>query len=130
MINRIFDLQFSKLSLVWFQFLLVAIVLLIYSTDISLSINRVIVYLLLYLVFWFGRRLFRKLNNVYIFLTVLIGITTVLCFIAGALLIVPEYAKYIPPMNIIYPTFGHNHLAEWLLIVIPIAWWYAIFSEK
>ncbi|MBP9759544.1 O-antigen ligase family protein [Candidatus Dojkabacteria bacterium] len=33
-------------------------------------------------------------------------------------------------MNIIYPTFGHNHLAEWLLIVIPIAWWYAIYSEK
>ena len=52
------------------------------------------------------------------------------CLISIVLYLNPNLASYLPVMNMFYPTYGHNHLAEWLLIVIPISWWLALTEKR
>ncbi len=36
-------------------------------------------------------------------------------------LFVPSWTSFLPPMNLLYAAYGHNHLADLLLFVFPIA---------
>lgn len=36
-------------------------------------------------------------------------------------LLFPAFARFLPPMNLLYATYGHNHLADLLLFIFPIA---------
>lgn len=37
------------------------------------------------------------------------------------LLIFPSLARFLPPMNLLYANYGHNHLASLLLFIFPVA---------
>lgn len=127
-IYRVFNTSSGKLSLVWIQFLVIALFLLIFSKDPTLSIDKTMNYILAFICFYVGLWFFQKKRHVKIFIYLYFFSTLILCILALVLLIVPESIVEISPMNLIYPTFGHNHLAEWLLIIIPISWWFAMES--
>jgi O-antigen ligase len=60
---------------------------------------------------------------------ILIGIG-VLCawltLISTFFLFFPNWAHILPGMNLVFSTFGHNHIAAIMVIVLPAAWWLAL----
>lgn len=42
----------------------------------------------------------------------------------------PLYASLLPGTNLLYATYGHNHLAALLLFSIPISWWLVAASNR
>jgi len=39
-------------------------------------------------------------------------------------------ANLLPGMNLLYATYGHNHLAAFLILILPSSWWLAIKMAK
>lgn len=60
---------------------------------------------------------------------ILMGIGLVsgwLTLISGFFLFFPTTARILPGMNLVFSTFGHNHIAAIMVLVIPAAWWVAL----
>lgn len=53
---------------------------------------------------------------------VLIFIGCILSVLSFFFLLNRPLAALLPGMNMLYPTFGHNHLAALLLLILPLAW--------
>lgn len=82
------------------------------------------------LVFIVGSLLIKKSRRREVAINSLLLVTLLFCVISVWFYIYPEMAQKLSPMNMFYPTFGHNHLAEWLLLVLPLSWWLALEKKK
>lgn len=82
------------------------------------------------LVFIVGSILIKTPRRREVVISSLLVVTSLFCAISAWLYMYREIAQKLSPMNMFYPTFGHNHLAEWLLLVLPLSWWMAIEKKK
>lgn len=53
----------------------------------------------------------------------LITLTTVLSVISLIFTFIPNIGVLLPGKNLVFASYGHNHLAAFLLLIIPINWW-------
>lgn len=56
-----------------------------------------------------------------IFIKGLLFVGVVAALASFVFLLVPSWTSFLPPMNLLYAAYGHNHLADLLLFVIPVA---------
>lgn len=69
-----------------------------------------------------------KIKSAYLIFSVLIA-TLVVVAISILILFIPGWGSLLPGMNLLYASYGHNHQAALLLLVLPLAWWFA-FEHK
>lgn len=58
----------------------------------------------------------------------LILVTFSLLFLSFIFLVRPEWGASLPPMNLVFSSFGHNHIAAVLILIIPLAWWLLLLA--
>ncbi len=109
----------SPIHYAWIVLILYHVLATIFSISPGASSSALLRLILAYIFF----SLFAKTSTgrtKELFAYSLIGITCIAIGISTALLIFPAAADFIPLMNLIYPTYGHNHLADLLLLTFPV----------
>ncbi len=94
----------------------------IFSISWPLSLQAVFEWVfIINLFFWFLEAPWNDIDRRFWLLGVMM-LGLVLVFLGIAALFFPQYSYLIPGMNLIYPTYGHNHLGVVLLMTIPMFW--------
>jgi len=123
-----FDLQPlpRQIGLAWTALTLYYIILTPFSDSAGYSITatiRLIEAYLAYLMFYtISSDPFDKLrvNFIKLFTKGLLFVGVVATLASFVFLLVPSWASFLPPMNLLYATYGHNHLADLLLLIFPL----------
>ncbi len=105
----------------FFLFLIGQIVSSFFTHSIPLSLQSVIFFSFGYLIFEFTVS-FNDFDIERQVIDSILCATTVLMFLSILSLIYKPFSELLPGMNLLYHSFGHNHFAAVLLLVIPIAW--------
>jgi len=98
-----------------------------FSQNIPLSLDAMKVQITLYVVFWivfFRGKILRTKEASQILTGVFVVIGIVLCVVSIVFSFSPVWASRLPGFNILYASYGHNHLASYLLLILPITWWW------
>lgn len=103
----------------WLSLLVYALVLIFFSDSPGFSITAFMRLVMAFLVFVYGYS-FSEHKEPKKTEDTLLGIVGVSCFISFGLLFYPDIARSLPLMNLLYPTYGHNHVVDLLLFGIPI----------
>ncbi len=114
----------------WLLFLIALTLTSLHTTEISSTISSLIHYYFSFLMFTLPLSLFKSTKYHSKLVFSVIGVTIVFLFFSGYLYFQPQRAELLSLDNMFYPTFGHNHLAEWLLLVLPLSWWLAIEKKN
>ncbi len=94
----------------------------IFSVSLPLSLQAGLEWLFLINVFfWFLEVPWDELDQRF-WLIGMLMMGGVLVLLGLAALALPQYSYLVPGMNLIYPTYGHNHLGVVLLLVMPMFW--------
>ncbi len=117
--------QYGWLSCLWLIAMLAMGVSAFFSINYPLSLYVVTRFSFIFLVFWF----FLLLKKSFIFsqflIKLLLLLSVVVLTISTSFQFFPNLAHLLPGMNLLHATYGHNHLAALLLLVIPLSWWLA-----
>lgn len=129
----VFLLSFKKLNFSWAKslsrqlslggvFLLTILVSFLFTHSTPLSLDSLSFYLFAFLSFVFALSInFKEFKKEYLaYFIVFIGF--VFSFLSLFFLFDHRLAAQLPGMNLIYATYGHNHLAAFLLLILPLAW--------
>ncbi|MCC6711276.1 MAG: O-antigen ligase family protein [Candidatus Pacebacteria bacterium] len=112
-----------------FFFIITLTISAIFTTSVPLTLIKINTYVFAIMVFIATLVLYKR-NNLNIITTGLIFLAFDLTVISIIFQFNPKLATLLPGMNILYSTYGHNHLASLLLLVIPITWWLANNPDK
>lgn len=94
----------------------------IFSISLPLSLQTVFEWVfLINLFFWFLEVPWDDIDRRFWLLGMLM-MGVILVVLGGLALVFPQYSTLVPGMNLIYPTYGHNHLGVILLLVMPMFW--------
>ena len=118
--------QFKKNKLIgflWLLFLLIMIISLFFSTNLPLSLAAMNRYLFSFVVFWLFLLLKKTIVNEQLIIQGLLLVSLVVTLLSLVFVFVPDWAYLIPGKNLLYASYGHNHLAVLLLLIIPSSWW-------
>lgn len=113
----------KPLVLLWCFFIISIFLSIITSHSIPLSINSIVFFSSAFLFFWFFFLIKDSFLKRELIVINLVLITLVMGFFSSIFLVIPKWAEFLPGMNLLYATYGHNHLASVLLLIIPISWW-------
>lgn len=114
----------------WLLFLMALSFISLYTTNIPSTISVLIHYYFSFLLFTLLLIFLKSAKYHSRLVVIAIAITLFLVSISSYFYFQPQKADNLPFNNMLYPTFGHNHLAEWLLLVLPLSWWLAIEKKK
>lgn len=101
----------------------------IFSSSIPLTLFAVFGQLLGWSVFLFFLTLTQQFK-VQFFLKLLILLALALTLISLVFEANHSLGSLLPGMNLLYTTYGHNHIAVILLMVIPLSWWLAFQKTR
>ncbi len=125
-------LDFSKVGqyrmpiALWLTFLLAILFSSLFTHNIPLTIGALVFYFFIFVSFIFFLILKRDILNVEVLLLNLLVIVFDLGLISLFFLLAPEFAKELPGMNLLYPTYGHNHYGAIAILFIPINWYFFV----
>lgn len=115
-----------KIVLAWYLFLVSLLFSSFFTHSVPLTLNQLAFYFLSFNFFIF----FILFKNSKLITEVIIYALT---YVVGALNIIslflfffPNYSDLIPGMNLVYSSYGHNHLGALLIIVIPVFCFYSV----
>jgi len=102
------------------------------SHNVPLSLLRLTVELGAFALFWLvvwhqsiATKPDTNLRLARIFSQILILFAVILSTLSLFFLRFPLFASQLPSINLIHASFGHNHLASYLLLVLPLSWYWA-----
>lgn len=104
----------------WVALLLYYVILTPFSDSAGYSITATIQLIEAYLVYM----MFATISServIALFTKGLLFVGVVATLTSFVFLLLPSLAGFLPPMNLLYATYGHNHLADLLLFIFPIA---------
>ncbi|PIR58811.1 MAG: hypothetical protein COU69_03360 [Candidatus Pacebacteria bacterium CG10_big_fil_rev_8_21_14_0_10_56_10] len=116
----------KRLVGLWLVFVAAMAMAALFTHSVPLTLTQLIYYGIGLSIFWLVLTVpFTAVNTELLELgLVIMGVTlTVVSFVFFAN---PALASLLPGLNVLYASFGHNHLAAVLLLLIPIAWRQAI----
>ncbi len=112
----------STLWVLWAGFILSVMVSTFHSINIPLSLAGLVFYIFALLIFSSVVALPKKIPAELIICILLI--TSACITIESALLnIKTDWAMGLPGMNLLYSSYGHNHLSSVMVIALPLSWW-------
>jgi O-antigen ligase len=127
---------------IWLLFLIWTVVSAIFSHALSLSLDFMLFQTTLFLTFstvvTFRSFLQSQENEILIFgekfehlvalFFILIGV--VLSILSFGFVINPDLALKLPGFNILHASYGHNHLASYLILILPLSWWITLKNRS
>ncbi|MFZ5438233.1 MAG: O-antigen ligase family protein [Patescibacteria group bacterium] len=111
----------THLLLAIFGFLLFVFLALLFSSSWAISLHTFIRYVSLFLIFIFFSSLDFSAKEREFILDIFFFLGFSLSFVALGLMFLPNLAEKIPPINLIYSSYGHNHLGTFLLLLAPLS---------
>ncbi|MBI5449131.1 O-antigen ligase family protein [Candidatus Gottesmanbacteria bacterium] len=109
-----------SIGLVWTALIVYYIILTLFSDSAGYSITATVRLIEAYLVYvMFSAISSERTTNLFTKWLLFVGVVATLA--SFVFLLAPSWASFLPPMNLLYATYGHNHLADLLLFVFPIA---------
>lgn len=132
--SQLFTAQkFSRMIIIlWLIFLVMLVINVFQSHSISHSLNKVFFFIFSFTFMSFLLSLKKsfyheiKIN----ILKSLVFQSLYLSVLSLFFLLLPKYGDLLPSMNLIYSSFGHNHLSALLVMVIPISWYFSFKPKK
>ncbi len=100
------------------------------SKSVPISIEALVIQLFIFLYFIFFlllKKTFFPLNLLFKFS---VFIPVIFILFSVLFLVIPGIGSLLPALNILYPTYGHNHLNSLILIFFPFVFGNAILSKK
>lgn len=113
----------DKINALWVLMLIAFTISLVYSISIYHSFYEYLRYLAYFLVFISIRSYGNTKRMIHYYYLPMIIVNTVILSFLSILYMIPSF-KLLPPvngMNLFYPSFGHNHLADILIFAIPLS---------
>lgn len=93
-----------------------------FTHNLPLSLEAGMRYSLVFVAFIFFILAQDKLLQLEFFLTNLVLVALGLGAMSLGFLLFPQIADQLPGMNLLYPTFGHNHYGLIVVLFLPVAW--------
>lgn len=110
----------------WVAFLAWLGISTLFTHNLPMSLHNIVAYCFAAVVFVFFlgvKPSFLKREWLLIGLGILCGWLTA---ISTFFLFFPKTARILPGMNLVFSTFGHNHIAVIMVLILPAAWWVAL----
>jgi O-antigen ligase len=124
-------LRFKKVFFFWLVFLLSLFVSSFFTHVIPLTISSLIFYLFIFLSFSFFLLVKKKNLSRDILFWHLLLVMLVVNLISFVFFFIPDFSNLIPGMNLVFSSYGHNHLGALLIMFIPVVWFYMVdFFKK
>lgn len=126
---NIFAVEKIKIiSYLWVLFLSFLVITILFSHSVSHSLSILFFYLFSFLFFNFFLMLKKSFYNDVkaMLLKSIILQAFYLSLLSLFLFFFPHYGDSIPPMNLIFSSFGHNHLSSLLIIALPLSWYFSV----
>lgn len=121
------------LILVWLAFILVSLVSGYFSTNFALSFSSLFRDISLFLIFWIiyyrAKSLSSIRHKVNLAFTILIFCIAMTFFSIFSLFMSQIWGLSLPDFTLFYPSYGHNHFANVLILFLPIIWWF-LYNKK
>lgn len=116
------NLSYVSFFLLWVFWLIWFFTSVLFSQAIPFSLDQALKHLVGWVVFWFFADMAeaKKYQNAVI-LGSIIGIT-IMQILSFFFMLFQQYASLLPGLNLLFPTYGHNHLASLLIFYIPFIW--------
>lgn len=100
------------------------------SKSIPISIEALVIQIFIFLYFIFFLLLKKAFFPLHLLFRLSIFIPVIFVIFSILFLIIPGIGSLLPALNILYPTYGHNHLNSLILIFFPLVFGNAILSRK
>lgn len=127
---------------IWLLFLIWAVITTMYSHALSLSLDFLLFQTTLFITFttiitfrsYLQSRkselliLGEKFEHILVLFFILIGV--VLSILSLGFVINPELALKLPGFNLLHASYGHNHLASYLILILPVSWWITLKNRS
>lgn len=122
---------YKKFFLLWIALLFSLVFSSLFTHSIPLTINQLVFYFFSFIVFSFFLLIKeKKLERDTLFINLFL-VMFVLNLMSLAFLFFPSFSELIPGMNLLYSSYGHNHIGAISIIFIPVAFFYLIkFWQK
>lgn len=123
-------LKYKQILCLWILFLFFLVIASFTSLSLPLSIESFLFHLVAFLVFLFFLVLKRQiLSRENLFLS-LVFTSLILLILNLFFYFLPSQGELIPNTNLIFSSYGHNHIAAFLIIILPIFWVKALREKK
>jgi O-antigen ligase len=127
---------------IWLLFLIWAVITTVYSHALSLSLDYLLFQTTLFVTFTTivtfrsylqtQKRdlliLGEEFEHILVLFFILIGV--VLSILSLGFVINPDLALKLPGFNLLHASYGHNHLASYLILILPASWWMSLKSRS
>lgn len=128
--SNFLDKKFFSRSIVYSIFLSVLFTIaFIFSKHIPLSLEKLLFYFSSLSLFVFFRSTSVNVFDKKIFFYYMSAVALVLNIFVLFFTFFDPQATMFPGMNLLVRSYGHNHYAAFLLLVVPIFWWQFLFAE-
>lgn len=123
-------LDFAKIKLykteflLWLLFLFGLMISSFFTQNLPLTLNAINFYALALVVFVFFLLLKKSIFQVEFLLGNLLLVILGLALISFGFNLRLDLAEQLPGMNLLYATYGHNHLGALIIMALPLAWFF------
>lgn len=114
----------------WFLWLGLLLGSYIFTHNVPLSLIAVLDQFFGFCVFIFFLTLKDRFIPTKFILVAILLVLAIATVVSMAILIFPGWGSLLPGMNLLYPSYGHNHLAAALLMVLPLSWWFSFEFKR
>ena len=111
--------EFMLIFWAWLAFLGANLISTIFSASIALSAPQFMELVGVFIYFVFFYLVIDKKSDLRLIAYLIIFVGLILSLISLFFIAFPPPSSF-PGMNLVYAKFGHNHLADWLIFVLPI----------
>lgn len=119
------DKKLKGIILIWISFLLSLICSMVFSHSIPLSLTNILNYVFSFIVFVHVLTIKKDFFSKYDLVKLCTLVVFILLIMSTVLLVNKNWAVSLPGMNLLYATYGHNHLASLLVILLPFTWYFS-----
>jgi len=123
-------LDFSKVNKykvelsLWLIFISSLLLSSFFTHSVSLTLKSLIFYVFSFIFFSFFLLIKKKFIKTNLLLINMILVLVMLSTLSFSFLFFPDIAQKIPGMNIVYSTYGHNHLGSMIILLMPLVWYF------
>jgi len=129
-IDNIKEQKNKKIICLTFVFLLIALISLIFSHHIPLSIEKYLFYLFSFSIFLFFLKSGQKFLKIDFFFDYLLLLSAILNILVLLLTVFDVSRLSFQGMNFLVRSYGHNHYVAFLLLILPMVWWRILNPSK
>lgn len=129
-VNILKEQKNKKTICLTFMFLVIALISIVFSHHIPLSIEKYLFYLFSFSIFLFFVKSGQKFLKIELFVDYLLLLSAILNILVLLLTVLDVSRLSFQGMNFLVRSYGHNHYVAFLLLILPMVWWRILNTAK